>query len=128
MSEDYTAIAEALEKERKAIEREREILTLEAVEGYEDLARILMLAYNQAARGKGVERHGVKGEIWSEQPIIRHQRAYGVGFTLGQAAKKAEEAMSLPSDRARFELLGSIVYLAAAIKYLEELNGAVSEG
>lgn len=92
------------------------------VRGYEDLRKILDLAYKQAAIGKGKERHGVKGEDWTRQPILRHQKAYGIGFALGQAAKKMEEAMALPPDRAKFELLGAIVYVAAAYRFLEEQN------
>ena len=89
------------------------------VEGYEDLDRILDEAYKQAANGKGKERHGVKGENWSNQPIIRHQKAYGAGFALGQCSKKLEESMALPIDKAKFELLGAIVYVAAAYRFLE---------
>jgi hypothetical protein len=95
--------------------------------GYEDLDRILALALEQAANGKGKERHGRKGETWDKQPIIRHQRAYGIGGVLFQAAKKMEEAMEMEdSRRARFELLGAIVYIAAAYLFLElkELEGA----
>jgi hypothetical protein len=73
--------------------------------GYEDLDRILALALEQAANGKGKERHGRKGETWDKQPIIRHQRAYGIGGVLFQAAKKMEEAMEMDDTRrARFEL------------------------
>jgi hypothetical protein len=91
--------------------------------GYEELDRILELAFEQAANGKGNDRHGRKGEAWHEQPIIRHQKAYGIGGALFQAAKKMEEAMEMAdSSRARFELLGAIVYIAAAYRFLEIKN------
>lgn len=97
----------------------------EDVSGYEDLRRILNMAYDQAARGKGKERHGVKGEVWSRQPIIRHQLAFGPGFALGQAAKKMEEAQFLDSEAAKFEILGAIVYAAAAIRFFEVKDDAL---
>lgn len=86
--------------------------------GYEDLAAVLHRAFNQAAHGKGKERHA-NGEPFSRQVIQDMARRFGVGSLLGQAFKKSEESQRLPTDRAVNELLGSIVYLAAAVIALE---------
>lgn len=88
------------------------------VPGYERLADVLQRAYDQAAVGKGKERHA-QGLPFHEQPMQRMSDLYGVGFTLGQAAKKSQESQRLPHDRAITELLGAINYLAGAVVYLE---------
>lgn len=108
--------------------RPTKLFPRQQVPGYEDLDRILRLAYEQAATGKGKDRHGVKGERWSRQPIIRHQLAFGPGFALGQAAKKMEEAQYLEPEAAKFELLGAIVYIAAAYRFFEVRDDAVYNG
>ena len=86
--------------------------------GYEPLADVLHRAFNQAAHGKGKERHA-NGEPFSRQVIQDMAHRFGVGALLGQAFKKSEESQRLPTDRAVNELLGSIVYLAAAVIALE---------
>ena len=58
--------------------------------GYESLANVLLRAYEQAARGKGKERHSV-GEPFTEQVIMDGARRFGVGSLLFQAFKKSEE-------------------------------------
>lgn len=95
--------------------------------GYEALADVLKRALDQAQHGKGRERHGdttssILGRPASfiEQPICRLAEVYGLGYQLGQSAKKAHEALHLPSDRAKAELLGAIVYLCAAHIHVEE--------
>lgn len=80
---------------------------------YHSLAKALKDAYNQAAIGKGKERHA-DNQRFDEQPMFHHIANHGVGFATGQADKKATEAHGLPHDAARKELLGAIVYLAAA--------------
>lgn len=82
--------------------------------GYEALAAVLQDAYNQAASGKGMERHAT-GLPFDEQPMQKLIDLYGPGFALGQAAKKAQEAQRLPYERARAEMLGAINYLAGAV-------------
>lgn len=88
------------------------------VAGYECLADVLLRAYDQSARGKGKERHG-RDQPFNQQPMQELIGLYGGGFALGQAAKKAQESMRLPKDRAVVELLGAIVYLAGAVIALE---------
>lgn len=94
--------------------------------GYEGLARVLEAAFNQAAHGKGDERHA-NGKPFDEQPIMKLQELYGPGFALGQVAKKAEESQRMDKDDAIRELLGAIVYTAGAILHIDKnMNTGVS--
>lgn len=92
------------------------------VKGYEDLTRILNEALQQATSGKGKERHA-GNKPFSEQPISRISEICGKGFPIGQAIKKAEEAITLlrlkGKAAGKAELLGAIVYLAAGILEIE---------
>lgn len=95
-------------------------LTMDAP-GYELLADVLMKAYLQASDGKGRDRHaGDDLKPFSEQPIMTIQQMVGPGFTLGQAIKKIEESQRMNLDAACAELLGAVIYIAAAIGYLEK--------
>lgn len=91
-----------------------------AVEGYESLARVLLMAFAQSAHGKGKERHAQHNEPFIDQVIMEGARRYGLGAPLFQAYKKAEEAQRLDFERAKAELLGAIVYLAAGVLLIEE--------
>lgn len=82
--------------------------------GYEKLADVLQRAFDQAASGKGKERHA-QGEPFHEQVMQIGARKFGVGSLLFQAFKKSEESQRLPLDRGVNELLGAIVYLAGAV-------------
>ena len=84
------------------------------VEGYEQLAAVLQDAYDQAAKGKGAQRHAT-GKPFHEQPMQNLIRLYGPGFALGQAGKKMQESQRMDRDAAERELLGAIVYIAGAI-------------
>lgn len=86
--------------------------------GYESLAHVLARAFEQASAGKGSERHA-KGQPFDRQPMQTLCDLYGVGFALGQAAKKTQEAQRLPPAAAIRELLGAINYIAGAVIYLE---------
>lgn len=94
-----------------------------AYDGYSELQRALNAALEQAASGKGKERHA-NNRPFTEQPLLQITRMVGTGFALGQAMKKAQEAQGMESrgdtEAARAELLGAIVYLAAAWVYLGE--------
>lgn len=93
------------------------------VEGYETLRAELEAAYAQSSAGKGKERHA-NGRPFHRQPIAELTRMHGPGFATGQAAKKAQEALGMLArgepDRARAELHGAIVYLAAAAMVIGE--------
>jgi hypothetical protein len=90
---------------------------------YTPLTRVLEAAHAQASSGKGVERHG-NGRDFTSQPIMEIGRMVGPGFALGQAMKKAQEAAGMiqrgERDAAERELLGAIVYVAAAVVLIRE--------
>ena len=90
--------------------------------GYEPLATVLQAALDQSQSGKGHERHQRGDTPFLRQPICEIGRMVGIGYNVGQAMKKGQEAMRLPRDRAQAELLGGIVYLAAAYLLLGEVE------
>ena len=96
-----------------------DVTVTEEVPGYESLRRVLDSAYEQAARGKGRERHALDGAGFDNQPMQRLIDAHGLGFATGQACKKAEEALGMDHGAARRELLGAIVYLVGAIVWMD---------
>lgn len=83
---------------------------------YITLANVLQAAYDQAATGKGAERHA-NGLPWTEQPIFTIADQVGEGFNAGQTIKKVQEAHQMAErdeyDRAMHEVLGAIVYAAS---------------
>ena len=91
--------------------------------GYHTLANVLQMAYYQAARGKGVERHAAVGEPFHHQVMQVGAAKFGIGALLFQAFKKSEESQRLEHDRAVNELLGAINYLAGAVIALELARG-----
>lgn len=95
-------------------------VNIEVVPGYERLAKTLYRALEQAQSGKGKERHA-NDKPFLQQPIMEIGRMVGPGYQIGQAMKKGQEAMRLPTtERQVAELLGAINYLAAAVILLEE--------
>lgn len=90
------------------------------VPGYEKLADVLQRAYEQAANGKGKERHAGEGVPFERQPMstINIEQGSIDGF-LYQARKKSLESKRLPAGRAQAELLGAINYLAGAVIALD---------
>ena len=100
--------------------------------GYENLERILKLAFDQSARGKGKARHAsspVGDRPWDEQPILAISRMVGPGYAAGQVQKKVQEAVTMSGntanlDAAMAEALGAIVYSAALYKIFEEIKAA----
>ena len=93
---------------------------------YASLRRVLDAAYDQSATGKGRARHG-NGLDFDQQPIMKIGRMVGAGYPVGQAMKKAQEAIGMARrgehDAALAELLGVIVYAAAAYLLIEEARG-----
>lgn len=96
------------------------------LDAYADLREALDAAYDQSANGKGKERHA-NDRAFTDQPILRITELVGHGFPLGQAIKKAQEAGGMVKrgevEAARAELLGAIVYLAAAWVHLGQSTG-----
>lgn len=93
-------------------------MTTQNSKNYESLRDVLDRAYAQASEGKGHERHAV-GKPFDQQPMQELISLYGVGFALGQAAKKAQESQRLPAGHDVAELLDAINYLAGAVIALE---------
>jgi len=85
------------------------------VPGYESLANVLARAYQQSSVGKGNIRHAQRGEPFVDQVIMDGAKRFGTGALIFQAYKKAEESQRLDPERGVNELLGAIVYLAAAV-------------
>lgn len=94
---------------------------------YATLRAVLDLAYEQSSSGKGKNRHA-NGKSLLQQPIMEIGRMVGLGYHLGQAMKKAQEASGMASrgevSAAQAELLGAINYLAAAHILLGETEAA----
>lgn len=91
------------------------------VPGYESLADVLKRAYDQAAIGKGAQRHAT-GLPFHEQPMQTISQLVGSNDgLLYQAMKKIQESQRMDRDAAVRELLGAIVYVAGAIIYEEAL-------
>lgn len=92
---------------------------------YGSIAGILQAAHDQAARGKGHERHGDDDTPFLEQPTMEIARMVGIGYPVGQLMKKAQESTGMVRraeyDDAVAELLGVINYAAAAILLIREL-------
>lgn len=86
--------------------------------GYEQLESILGEALEQAAAGKGKERHAT-GQAFEDQPMQLISKLlddnHGLAF---QAIKKIQESLRLSPDRAERELLGAINYIAGMIIFL----------
>ena len=93
-----------------------------SIDCYEAFKRILAEAYNQAAYGKGKDRHAEECELFEKQPICEISRRVGLGYPLGQAVKKIYESKRLSGERGIGELLGAINYLVAAIIVRREEN------
>jgi len=93
------------------------------IPGYQPLRDALNDAIKQAAEGKGAERHA-DSKPFVKQPIMQTTDAVGIGFPMGQAMKKLGEAAGMikrnREDQAQAELLGAIVYIAAAYIKLKE--------
>lgn len=89
---------------------------------YDKLYYVLDRAFDQAAEGKGKERHAYDDkEPFEKQPICEICTRLGsIDGALFQAVKKIYECKRLPSERAVNELLGAINYIAAAIILLEQ--------
>ena len=90
---------------------------------YTKLKTVLDAAFEQSASGKGAQRHA-NGKDFDRQPILEIGRMVGPGFALGQAMKKAQESAGQLARgeylHSKGEMLGAIVYLAAAVVLLGE--------
>ena len=96
------------------------------VKGYEKLVAVYQDAHDQAAKGKGDERHA-NGQPFHEQRMQQIsgllRSSDGMAF---QAIKKLTEGLQF-EDHARreAELLGALNYIAGIVIYYRELQGTV---
>lgn len=83
------------------------------VDGYEALELVLTMAYQQAACGKGKDRHA-SDLPFHDQPMQRESDDLGTAMGLiFQARKKIREGVNLPKEQAQVaEVLGAINYLS----------------
>lgn len=94
------------------------------VKGYEKLVAVYQAAHDQAAKGKGDERHA-NGQPFHEQRMQQIsgllRSSDGMAF---QAIKKLTEGLQF-EDHARreAELLGALNYIAGIVIYYRELRG-----
>lgn len=84
--------------------------------GYEQLAAVLRAAHDQAAIGKGADRHA-NGLPFHEQPMQTGSDILGTDAGLAfQVIKKVREGRQFAElDRLERELLGAINYLAGMV-------------
>lgn len=98
---------------------------------YSELSDILKKAFEQAATGKGHERHAASpvGMLpWVQQPILANARQVGPAGPAQQIMKKAGESVGMANNfnfgGAKAEALGCIVYAAALYRLYEEMEQA----
>lgn len=95
--------------------------SLTATPGYERLVAVLKAAHDQAAMGKGADRHanGLPFHKQRMQQIsVLLDSPYGMAY---QVAKKVAEGVDLPThDRQVAELYGAINYIAGIVIFLED--------
>lgn len=96
--------------------------------GYERLAAVFQDAHDQAALGKGKDRHA-NGEPFHEQRMQKVSRtqgnAYGMAF---QVQKKMLEGLEMADREAcRRELLGALNYLAGIVIFLDDQEAGGDE-
>ena len=82
---------------------------------------MLDLALEQAAYGKGVDRHA-NGQPFDRQPMMEISRMIGgPAGCFYQAMKKTQEASRMDPEAAKREILGAINYLAGAYLLIDEV-------
>ncbi len=122
--EEYSAekTGKPMPKQVPPTPAEADYMTLATM--FQPLHEVLRAAYQQAASGKGRDRHA-NGKPFLDQPIMEIGRMVGMGYQTGQAMKKAQEAGGMvvrgQHQAAQAELLGAINYLAAAYILIGEI-------
>lgn len=101
--------------------REKQPHGLAAEPGYERLVAVLKAAHDQAAMGKGADRHanGLPFHKQRMQQIsVLLDSPHGMAY---QVAKKVAEGLDLPThERQVAELYGAINYIAGIVIFLED--------
>ncbi len=96
---------------------------------YSSLRAVLEAAYEQAARGKGAERHA-RGNPFEKQHMQTISTLLGTNRGMAfQAIKKLTEGLDMADPAARErELLGAINYIAGIIVYQWADKAEVTNG
>lgn len=120
MVDDFQRQVEALTNAQNSLV-EQPTTSLTATPGYERLVAVLKAAHDQAAMGKGADRHanGLPFHKQRMQQIsVLLDSPYGMAY---QVAKKVAEGLDLPThDRQVAELYGAINYIAGIVIFLED--------
>ncbi len=97
------------------------------------LKEIFEDAINQAANGKGMERHGTS-EDFEKQPLYDIAKITGLRGPMYQVFKKTHEAIhclekgTFTKDEAYTELLGALVYLGAMTHMVKNNDSSRGQG
>lgn len=92
-------------------------------DNYKTLRDVLDRAFDQAATGKGAERHG-QNKPFDEQPMQAISDLLGTDKGMAhQAIKKIQESTRMEHDASIRELLGAINYIAGMIIHKERNRG-----
>tara|TARA_R110000851_G_scaffold239969_1_gene392682 strand:+ start:273 stop:695 length:423 start_codon:yes stop_codon:yes gene_type:complete len=110
ISETYTALQELINRS-----------PIPTNPAYDSLEVVLKAAYNQAASGKGKERHAGNGLTFTDQPMQTISKLLNTSDGLAfQAIKKVTEAKGMQTfEQKERELLGAINYIAGIIIFEE---------
>ncbi len=101
----------------------QETLEQQTTRLYQSLRTVLDDAYDQAAFGKGNERHA-QGLPFDEQPMQQiSELINSPDGMVYQLIKKAQESQRMQPDAAIRELYGVINYAAGVIIYLKKTEG-----
>ncbi len=115
--DQYLEAARESEGESPALSFYKELI--QEQQRYQALQDVLQRAYNQAAKGKGAERHGTDLPF-EDQPMQSISKLLGTeDGLLYQAMKKIQESTRMDRDASIKELLGAINYLAGAVIFIE---------
>ena len=96
--------------------------------GYEQLSEVLRAAFDQAAYGKGAERHA-RGNDFDKQHMQTISTLLGTERGMAfQVCKKLTEGLDMEAyDRFERELLGVIIYTAGIIIWRKKNNPPTAE-
>mgnify|MGYP003627207435 CR=1 FL=1 len=106
---------------RELIDRPVPVNSTPTNPAYDSLEVVLKAAFNQAASGKGKERHAGNGLSFTDQPMQTISKLLNTSDGLAfQAIKKVTEAKGMQTfEQKERELLGAINYIAGIIIFEE---------
>lgn len=97
---------------------------LVAAPGYERLVAVMRAAHDQAAHGKGKERHANDLPFEAQRMLSICKLQGSPDGMAYQVIKKMTEGLAMPEHHRKVaELYGAINYLAGIVIFLEDLQG-----